>query len=149
MGADLYIKNMEREPQYTGFEVSQRAVDVGYFRDCYNEWGLFSIMSATLNQTISWWQTSDIKSWFRKDKEDGLIMTVEGAKKWWAQLEPLLKEFIDSPKIYRNEYVSPGKSKRLLIRKKEDIECMKEHAHLLQRFIKFAIEQKSEIIWSV
>ena len=33
MGADLYIEKMDRDQQHTGF---RRAVDLGYFRDAYN-----------------------------------------------------------------------------------------------------------------
>lgn len=59
MGADLYIKNMDREPQYTGFEVSERAVDLGYFRDCYNSYGLFAVMSEVFHKRFSWWLLVD------------------------------------------------------------------------------------------
>ena len=50
---------MDRKKQCLGFEVSDRAVNLGYFRDCYNEGGLFAVMSKTLNETISWWQMAD------------------------------------------------------------------------------------------
>ena len=53
MGADLYIKKMDREEQYHGFEVSEHAVSTGYFRDCYNEGGLFYHLK------LSWWGLAD------------------------------------------------------------------------------------------
>ena len=39
MGADLYIKKMDREKQYTDWDPR---VKLGYFRDCYNNYGLFN-----------------------------------------------------------------------------------------------------------
>ena len=151
MGADLYIKDMDRKSQYTGFEVSERAVNLGYFRDCYNRWGLFALMSATLNrEDISWWLTTDKKEFFRVDDEDGLIMTVEGVKKWGEEITPLLNQFIESSKVYSSNYnYKTGKRRRVKVRKVEDIEDIKSHAKLLLNFINLAIQEKSEIIWSV
>lgn len=37
MGADLYIKSMDRKAQCTGFRTD---LNVGYFRDSYNSWNL-------------------------------------------------------------------------------------------------------------
>lgn len=53
MGADLYIKNMDRDKQKLGFELSEKAVDAGYFRDCYSPSGLFYKLK------LSWWRTYD------------------------------------------------------------------------------------------
>lgn len=48
MGADIYIKKLK--PPILGFELSDKAVELGYFRDAYNSRGLFSQLG------ISWWQ---------------------------------------------------------------------------------------------
>jgi len=149
MGADLYVKDLDRSNQIRGFEVSEDAVDVDYFRDCYNSYGLFSVMSATLDMTISWWQTADKKEWFRDDEEEGQVMTVEGVKQWRAYMKPLLQKFLDSPKIYFNEYSDIRNTKQVLVRKKQHIESFKDHAQLLIRFLDFAAGIESEIIWSV
>lgn len=53
MGADLYILALPSEPQIGGFEVSENAVNAGYFRDCYNKYGLFARLG------LSWWRTYD------------------------------------------------------------------------------------------
>lgn len=70
MGADLYIKNMDREKQYTGYRTD---ITVGYFRDCYNDSGLFSKLN------LSWWTITG------EYEKLGLIkngeLTVEGCKK--------------------------------------------------------------------
>lgn len=102
MGADLYIECMDRKKQYTGFRTD---VNVGYFRDCYNESGLFSKLG------LSWWLiTSKNPEWFNKEGN----LTVEGSErllslikvarkqtrlnkeydKWYKQLENLLKSAI-------------------------------------------------------
>lgn len=47
MGADLYIKKMPREPQYTGFRSD---VSVGYFRESYGRTSVLGAMG------LSYWQ---------------------------------------------------------------------------------------------
>jgi hypothetical protein len=72
MGADLYIKNLPREGQYLGFEVSEKAVKAGYFRDCYNPGGLFAFLSANLDESFFWWQFRDkYDKYFTEDDGDG------------------------------------------------------------------------------
>ena len=56
MGADLYVKGLP--PHICGGEVSQKAAKAGYFRDCYNDGGLFA------NIGLSWWQ---MVSQFKKE----------------------------------------------------------------------------------
>jgi len=131
MGADLYIEKMPRDAQYLGFEVSEKAVDLGYFRDCYNSSGLLAVMSATLDEAFSWWGTADRKDLFNNEGE----MTVEGAKKWLAELEPHITKFVNSSELPNIE--------------KEDIQYYHDWSNLLVKFLKLAIEQDSNIIWSV
>ena len=81
MGADLYIKNLPREAQYAGFEVSNDAVKAGYFRDCYNPSGLFWVLRDNLEEKdLSWWRLSDKKDWFTQDKDRGRVMHIDGVK---------------------------------------------------------------------
>jgi hypothetical protein len=55
MGADLYIEKMDEDAQYTGFGVPDKARNLGYFRDCYNEGGLFAWLTRNTGYEYSWW----------------------------------------------------------------------------------------------
>jgi len=150
MGADLYIQSLPDKTRRGGFEVSEEAVKSGYFRDCYNSWGLFAIMSSTLGETISWWQISDRKEWFKRN-DDGLFMTPEGCKAFFKWIKPKLEKFIKSPTLYRDEYRGtwddgPTKVK---IGKKKDIQDVKNHAELFLKFYRYACELGSSVRWSV
>jgi len=162
MGADLYIKNMDREAQYRGFEVSPDAVKAGYFRDCYNSFGLLGVVAATncypesvdynAKPYFSWWATyRTYQDWFRKDENDGLIMTVEGVKQWKKKILPELKQFLKANKIYHSE--CNIEDDRFVYNLKElpvtDIEEYRNWAQLLIDFIDLAIKKDSEIIWAV
>lgn len=87
MGADLYIKTMDRKSQYRGYEVSKEAVAKGYFRDCYNDKGLFVHLTENTDQNLSWWALADNKKWFDKKGDlnelgqRALLSKVEGARK--------------------------------------------------------------------
>ena len=140
MGADLYIKNMEREPQYTGFGVSERDVDLGYFRDVYNRCGLFSVMSQCLGKSFSWWHTRDRIDLF----DDEGDMTVVGAKIWLSELKPYIEKFQQLNIMIIRTY--DGESVRL---SEGEMAFQKQHALLLKRFLELAIKKKSPIIWSV
>ena len=159
MGADLYIKNMDRKSQYTGFEVSERAVDVGYFRDCYNEAGLFALLSANVpDADLSWWITHGRKELFNKDGN----MSVKGAKQFLSEIEPHVESLKAKHKagkkfFYRvlnweksrlkksSEYVYDKK----YFKTKDEAESLINHAKLLVQFLKLAIKIKSPIIWNV
>ena len=140
MGADLYIEKMDREKQYRGFEVSDEAVNAGYFRDCYNNGGLFAVMSQTLNETVSWWQMA---------KEVGLnkkgVLPLIKVKEWKETIFPLLEEFKKQTILYCDDYDSQKKKK---VNTKENKEYY-AWADKLMTFINLAIEKKSGIIWSV
>lgn len=79
MGADLYIKNLPREDQYTGFRSD---VNVGYLRCAYNN-------SDVLWQFgLSWW--TDVA----EELTDGEgTMSVENAKKFLKLLKSKEKTF--------------------------------------------------------
>ena len=141
MGADLYIKNMDRESQYRGFEVSDEAVAVGYFRDSYNNRGLFAVMSSTLNETVSWWKMA---------REVGLnenyVLSLVEVKIWKKMILPLLEQFQKTNKLYYKDY---DDAKKKLIKDPKEIKEYHDWAGKLIRFIELAIEKKSGIIWSV
>lgn len=142
MGADLYITKMDRKKQIRGFEVSQDAVDAGYFRDAYNSYGLFALMSHTLNKTFSWWKLAGRKELFNKQGN----MTVKGVKVWAEEINPYLEEFINKNEYFYCDWQDKEKIKPV---DKEDIPLIKEHALLLKNFIELAIKNKSTIIFSV
>lgn len=119
MGADLYIKKLDREKQYLGFEVSQKAVDSGYFRDCYNDGGLFAHLGTATGEQFSWWAFDKNKAWFNKAHE----LNLTGQKS-------LLAKVVDA---------------RVYVKDKEYLKW----TDLLIRFLETSIKLKSTIIWSV
>ena len=144
MGADLYL--LDREVPILGFEVSDKAVEAGYFSDCYNSWGLFAIMSKTLDETISWWQTSSREELFRRDQDGRLVMTIKGVNQWFGEMFPKVKKFIEAKTLYRNDGYGSEKTVKV---KNVDAQQMKEHAQLFLKFITLARDSQSEIHWSV
>jgi len=157
MGADLYVKDLPRKKQYRGFEVSQDAVNAGYFRDCYNSSGLFVWLSKNTDMEFSWWQILDKHDdWFRQDTDDGCMMSVAGAKKFLKMLKLAEKQFVVRKKFYKvaeSKMVSTLDEMKFEDRleeqtKKETLEYFKWFGLLLQ-LVETAIKRKSEIIWSV
>jgi len=150
MGADLYIKNMDREKQYTGFEVSKSAVNKGYFRDCYNSYGLFGFLRNNLNKEFSWWQFKDNKKWFDENGD----MEIKGAiefkdmileakeklkkKKYYCLKIPNYDKWSSKKHVYNTKKLTKKETKEYL-----------EWLDLLIEFLALAIKQKSKIIWSV
>lgn len=141
MGADLYIEKMDRKSQYTGFEVSDRAVNLGYFRDCYNSGGLFAVMSKTLNKTVSWWKMSSEVGLNKKG-----VLPFTKVKEWKATMFPLLDEFKKQNELYFEDYFA---NKKVRIKDTNKIKEYHSWADKLMKFIDLAIEKKSGIIWSV
>jgi len=87
MGLDVYIKEMDREAQYTGFIAKG---EVGYFRDCYNDYSLANWLSRNIvkNARGSWGlaiftERKDINTakW-RKD-------LLETARQWYEEAKKL------------------------------------------------------------
>ena len=156
MGADLYIKDFPYT--HRGFEVSERAVKSGYFRDCYNQYGLFAVVSATLkNVELSWWRTVDRKELFTKEGD----MTVEGAKIFLAELTPIFKKFKKRKTVCTRELIfdKPRQINQDGTRKytykykqngdKEKIEEYRQWADNLLTFLTLAIDNNKQIEWSV
>lgn len=150
MGADLYIKNLPRDKQYCGFDVSDEARANGYFRDCYNDGGLFAVISTNTSHDLSWWQTADRKGMFVENEEDGQCMTVDGAKKWLKELTPIVSEFEKLGTLYYSEYNLEKhcheKGKRIT---KSEVKEYHKWARGLINFVELAIQLDSQIIWSV
>ena len=142
MGADLYIKKMPREPQYTGCEVSDKAVDVGYFRDCYNSGGLFAFLTSNTNKEFSWWQLVDKKELFGMDGD----MHVNGARKF---LKAILsaKKTLNKKKVFYLKAWDGKEDKTKL--DKDAVKYYLDWLDLLIKFLELAIEKRSEIIFSV
>lgn len=144
MGADLYIVKLDGTRTHGGFEVSEDAVNDGYFRDCYNSAGLFAVLSANTDKSFSWWHTASRKELFAKNGN----MSVKGAKQLLSEIEPAVAELKSKKVLYYSEYDAEtrkaGKGKKI-----KDIKEYHKWADLLVNFLKLAIEKKSEIVWSV
>ena len=141
MGADLYIKDMNRESQYRGFEVSKEAVEVGYFRDCYNDGGLFS------NLGLSWWE---LAGKFKLDDNER-EMTLAQIPEFRAILTEAISNFKpptgDKLMSCFDKDDLPKTEAEATIRYREYfIDCW---ANLLLRLLEIAEEKKSNIMWSV
>jgi hypothetical protein len=147
MGADLYITKMDRQAQYTGFEVSKRAQQLGYFRDCYNDYGLFNFIRSNTTHDLSWWQLARNKEWFNKQEN----MTVKGAKEFLAIIQNA-QDQLKNKKTYKLEvtdYENGELIDRIETLKPDEIEYFKEWLQLLIDFLQLAIKKDSTIIWSV
>jgi hypothetical protein len=120
MGADLYISKIPNEKRKgLGFEVSEKAVAAGYFRDCYNENGLFAHLSMVSGEKFSWWQLSKNEDWFNRN----------GNLKVLGAAELLRKIEVVRPMVSEKYY--------------------QEWCDLFIKFLKKAIKLKSSIVWSV
>lgn len=147
MGADLYIKKLN--PTFGAFEVSSRAVKSGYFRDYYNQYGLFSRLSANTGIEFSWWKTSDRKELFNKKGD----MTVKGASIFLSEVKDA-KAKIDLDNLKNREIsgYKEGYSNPIYKFTKMDDEQKKDfldHLNLFIEFLELAIKEKSQIEWSV
>lgn len=97
MGADLYIKELydKKGKKIGAFEVSEEAVNSGYFRDCYNPSGLF------WNIGMSWWQTANK---YKTSENDGK-MTPEQAKEFKDEITQAFKKSkVKNRKAYKEWY---------------------------------------------
>ncbi len=166
MGADLTIENKPSEKMLGGFEVSDKAVKSGYFRDCYNPYGLFWVMRTTLkldSDKLSWWiltsrDTKDTEKYERADlfeRDDNCtVMTVEGVKVWLAELEPIVEQFLNAKVLItdvQGKY-DPKTHRSAVVLKRIAWEKRAEYyrwAKSLLTFLKIAIKCESRIRFSV
>lgn len=144
MGADLYIKKMN--PEITGLEVSNRAVNNGYFRDPYNSCGMFFLLSKNTGLDFSWWVISRRKELFNKKGD----MTIKGAKTLLSEVEQA-KSKLDTNNLKDFEYIKmDAKGDGIYISSEMvDQEFFLEHIDLFIQFLNLAIKSKSTIEWSV
>ena len=64
-------------------------------------------------------------------------------------MQPKFQDFMGRKTIYRSDYLGDGKYKNIMIRKKDDIKAVKEHAELFIKFYRYACELGSSVRWSV
>jgi len=123
MGADLYIEKMEREEQHTGFSTD---INVGYFRDSYNDSNLFQQLD------LSYWTLDkEYPGWFTNDG----LLNIDGA----CGLIALLEERRHKLEGTFVEWTDEGKN----------FKYFPEKLDALIAFLKKAIELDSLVIWSV
>jgi hypothetical protein len=148
MGADLYIKNLPRELQYTGFQTS---VDKGYYRDSYNNTNLLWQFN------LSYW--ADISKKYTKDGRMSIVhaqMLLDELKKREPIFRKNLKDLVarknriwdytmDSTKPDSNRDIyKPDESLTMKDRKNWVKEYQKEYK-ILKAFLRRAIKLDSAI----
>ena len=124
----------------------------GYFRDCYNSYGLFAFINANTNLNLSWWELRDNEKWFNKKGE----MKLSGVKEFVGMIEQAKLEIGIREKYgekYKSgfkikEYLGDGKYKSKKAKQKE-VKYFKEWLNELIAFLKLAIKEKEPIEWSV
>ncbi len=141
MGADLYIENLPRELQYTGW---QTKVEVGYYRDAYNNSNLLWQFG------LSYW--TDVQKKYCKEGK----MSVLNAQKLLndlKKLEPVFKKNLKDLLAQKNvvwdyehttKLLKPDESLSSKDRK-DWVKQYKEDYKTLRAFLKKAIELKSGI----
>lgn len=147
MGADLYIKGLSQ--RHYGFEVSKNAVSNGYFRDCYNGYGLFSRLSHNQDKNFSWWQTADRKELFYKNGN----MKVSGAKILLAEIIEA-KNKLDLNNLVESDCIGFDAKTGASIythspMPEENKKDFLDHLDLFIEFLETAIKLKKAIEWSV
>jgi len=137
MGADLYIAKLPRQLQYTGFRTD---VDLGYYRDAYNNSNLLWQFD------LSYW--TDISKRYC-DKEGN--MTLENVKTLQAELtkrEPIFeKNMTDLANGCNKTWdFEDEKPKRADLTDKQRLEWIKQYRadyRVLQAFLQRAIDVES------
>ena len=147
MGADLYIKKMPRAKQMKYVWSRNIAVKHGYFRDCYNSYGLFAVVNATLGTKLCW------ETLFKdKDLFKGSVMKIRGVRAWLLEIKPTIFKFMQAEKMYHMEYEYDNNKELVCVHKELDqnkVSNYREWALTLIKFIDLAIEKKSQIIFHV
>jgi hypothetical protein len=142
MGADLTILK-KYKGDVGGFEVSKKAVEGGYFRDAYNSYGLFSVLSASTGQELSWWRFTDeaqTNGWL----DDEGDLKPEGAKVLLERLEAI-KPLVESKTRLETEDWQGTPQ----ILTEDDDKFTREWLDLLIEFLTEAVKLDSKIGWSV
>lgn len=164
MGADLTICKLE-DTARGGWEVSDEAVESGYFRDCYNSGGLFAFLTLNTGKSFSWWQMdSNNKHWFSKRDHKLMAKYVPEFRKKVASVQKKIDKMEigyykvedydpEYAKIEGEEFPQPwgdGKNKyKKKAMSKEELDEYKKWYNNLLKFCDKAIELKSGIHWSI
>lgn len=146
MGADLYIKDLDRKRQYTGFRTD---IGVGYYRDSYNNWNLLWQFG------LSYW--TDIKKFH---DEEG-IMSSKNAEKLLKELqtrevlfEKNMQDLMDKKNIvwdYKKYGEAGNELEQPVLEPEEKLDRVKAQAYYrkhykeLKAFLKKAIKLKSDV----
>jgi hypothetical protein len=147
MGADLYILKVY-DPGTIGwvFDHTLTSVRKGYFRDPYNEGGLFNFLrSNTTHDDLSWWALRAKTEWFNRKRN----MTLEGVRDFLDIVCDAKEQIYLKDKLYLDVYDHQDKiKKRELLSFSDGLEY-KEWLECLIVFLELAIKKRSTIKWSV
>ena len=150
MGADLYIRDLPKENQYTGFRTS---VNAGYFRDSYNNWNLL------------WQYGLDYWVAFKKYLDEEGLLTPQGAQELLDELKKREVVFqgnmalmlIKKNPVWDYDRYNGGKigeptyrpEKITLAERKDAVKWYIKHAKELKAFLRKAIKLNSPIECSI
>ncbi len=87
MGADLYLGRSSDDYGREGERT--------YFRDCYNDSGLFPVLNQNLKTDLSWWQLMNRKMLFEPESDN--IMSREGVQIFLCEMKLVQQELVKIP----------------------------------------------------
>ena len=147
MGADLYITKIYKD--CFSFDGTLASIRRGYFRDCYNDGGLFAFLRNNSDfKGLSWWAITDKKKeWFNRQGN----MTIEGSKLFLELIKQVKDQVYSQDRYVMEHSVFPEKQYRTETIPLDALEVMeyKEWLECLVAFLELAIKKKSTIQWSV
>lgn len=165
MGADLSIVKFKPTYVVGAFEASKKAVEEGgYFRDCYNSGGLFSILRCNTSQNLSWWDFTDEAKKNGWHNKKNCNMKVVGLKMLLERVQKAVEEFKSmKPSAIRYREIAIDKKGNFKKNKngsfvydfhkfknsKAQYSQYLEWGNNLITFLNKAIELKSPVVWSV
>lgn len=137
MGADLYIKNLPREPQYTGYRTD---LEAGYFRDSYNS------TNVLWKYGLSYWK--NIKDLPTDGDEGDEAVSVDGVKQFLSMIEEKQSAFDEFIKNLTPAWLKENHCADI-----DDVTGWRkfwvERSMALKAFLNRAIELNSPVIFSV
>jgi hypothetical protein len=147
LGADLYISNAYEIKEKWAKLAKPASLEDGYFRDCYNEAGLFAFIRAnTRYKELSWW--GDILPNLNKKH----MLTVTYIKSLLKKIELAQKDIDNKEILIMHETIypenwTPGTEliKKETILNKEQIKEYKNWLNHFEAFLNVAIDNKSTI----
>jgi len=178
MGADLYIKDIFKEnlnkyekdfnkyvkirnglsEESKGHKKAQKKVtyfydkmySIGYFRDCYNDYGLFNFINSNTDMDLSWWVLAEKKGWFKNS-----VMVEPDKIKEFLNLILKAQEKLKQKKTFViNRYGWNESTNTIFTEDKEKLKQKEVKYYFswlkdLIKFLKTAINLKKPIEWSV